>query len=237
MKGEEWYQSDDVAESYDQKRFSQGGELIDRREKRAVLDTLVPVDGREILEIACGTGRFTTMLAERGADIVGLDISEPMLQQGRDRACSTGVDGGLSFLRGDAERLPFRDDRFDAVLAMRFFHLADTPETFLAEMRRVSRGQVVFDTFNRRSMRVLYNWALPMGSNLYTANDVRWWLHDAGLELADVEHDWVIPYGFFRAVPSPVASGFRQLDRVVGDTRVGTRLASVSYWDARVPGR
>lgn len=237
MKGEEWYQSDDVAESYDEKRFSRGGELIDRREKRAVLDALAPVDGREILGIACGTGRFTTMLAECGANVVGLDISEPMLQQGRERARSAGVDGELSFLRGDAERLPFPDDRFDAVLAMRFFHLADTPETFLSEMRRVSREQVVFDTFNGRSMRVLYNWALPMGSNLYTEDDVRWWLHDTGLELAGVEHDWIIPYGFFRAVPSPIASAVRQLDRAVGDTTVGNHLASVSYWDARVPGR
>lgn len=235
MKGEEWYQADDVAESYDKKRFSRGGQLIDRREKRAVLDALAPVEGKEILEIACGTGRFTTMLAEQGADIVGIDISEPMLQQGRQRARSAAVDGRLEFVRGDAERLPFADGRFDAVLAMRFFHIADTPETFLTEMCRVSDEQVVFDTFNDRSMRVLYNWALPMGSSLYTDDDVRWWLQKAGLELAGAEHDWVIPYGFFRQVPNPVASAFRRLDRAVVGTGVGRRLASVSYWDTRVP--
>jgi len=236
VKGEEWYQADDVAESYDEKRFSQGGEFIDRREKQAVLDALGPVDGTEILEIACGTGRFTTMLAERGANIVGLDISEPMLQQGRDRARSAGVADQLAFLRGDAERLPFPDDRFDAVLAMRFFHIADTPETFLSEMRRVSREQVFFDTFNDHSTRMLYTWALPMGSTLYTENDVRWWLHETGLELAGVEHDWVIPYGFFREAPTPVAAGVRRLDRAVVDTSLGERLASVSYWNTRLPG-
>lgn len=235
MKGEEWYQADDVAESYDEKRFSQGGQLIDRREKQAVLDALGPVDEKEVLEIACGTGRFTTMLAERGADIVGLDISEPMLQQGRERAHSAGVADGLEFLRGDAERLPFPDNRFDAVLAMRFFHIADTPETFLTEMRRVSREQVFFDTFNDYSTRMLYTWALPMGSSLYTEDDVRWWLHEAGLELASAEHDWVIPYGFFREAPNPVAAGFRRLDRAVVDTALGERLASVSYWNARLP--
>jgi ubiquinone/menaquinone biosynthesis C-methylase UbiE len=234
VKGEEWYQADDVAEEYDEKRFSRGGELIDRREKRAVLDALSPVEGKEILEIACGTGRFTTMLAERGANIVGLDISEPMLQQGRQRARSAGVADRLEFLRGDAERLPFPDDRFDAVLAMRFFHIADTPETFLTEMGRVSRQQVFFDTFNDYSTRMLYTWALPMGSSLYTADDVRWWLHDAGLELAGAEHDWVIPYGFFREAPNAVASGFRTLDRAVVATPLGKRLASVSYWNARL---
>jgi len=235
VKGEEWYQADDIAESYDEKRFSRGGEFIDRREKRAVLDALDPVEGREILEIACGTGRFTTMLAERGADIVGLDISEPMLQQGRERARSAGVLDQLEFLRGDAERLPFPDDRFDAVLAMRFFHITDTPETFLTEMRRVSREQVFFDTFNDYSTRMLYTWALPMGSSLYTEDDVRWWLHEAGLEFDGAEHDWVIPYGFFREAPTSVAAEVRKLDRAVADTALGERLASVSYWSARVP--
>ena len=93
VKGQEWYQADDVAEAYEDKRFSRGGRLINRREKRAVLDALAPLEDRDVLEIACGTGRFTVMLAERGADIVGLDISEPMLQQGLRPRVEVGVNG------------------------------------------------------------------------------------------------------------------------------------------------
>ena len=85
MKGKEWYQTVDVVETYETKRFSQGGRLIDDREKRAVLDAIGPVDRKRVLEIACGTGRFTALLAERGADIVGLDISTPMLREGRSK--------------------------------------------------------------------------------------------------------------------------------------------------------
>jgi len=234
VKGQEWYQSDEVAKAYDEKRFSQGGRLIDDREKQAVLDALGPVEDREILEIACGTGRFTAMLAQRGADIVGLDISGPMLQQGRERAQSAGVADNLEYMRGDAGRLPFPDDRFDAVFAMRFFHLADTPETFMAEMRRVSRNQVFFDTFNRFSTRSLYTWALPMGSRLYSGKRVRELVDDAGLELAGAEHDWVFPYGFYRAIPNQVASAFRTVDNGLGRTPIGNYLASVSYWNARL---
>jgi hypothetical protein len=73
VKGQEWYQKHDIAEAYDEKRFSQGGRLIDRREKEAVVSALEPLDGKRVLEVACGTGRFTVMLAERGADIVGVD--------------------------------------------------------------------------------------------------------------------------------------------------------------------
>ena len=168
MKGQEWYQADTVAEEYEAKRFSRGGRLIDRREKQAVLDAIGPVEDKNILEVACGTGRFTVMLAERRANITGLDISGPMLQQGRKKSHDAGVADHVEFMRGDAARLPFPDNHFDTVLAMRFFHLADTPAAFLSEMRRVAEEQVFFDTFNRFSTRSLYNWALPMGSRLYS---------------------------------------------------------------------
>ncbi|WP_435196261.1 class I SAM-dependent methyltransferase [Natronomonas sp. EA1] len=234
MKGQEWYQADDVAEEYDAKRFSRGGQLIDDREKRAVLNALSPLKEKKILEIACGTGRFTVMLAERGADIVGLDISEAMLQQGREKAMEAGVDDHLEFMRGDAARLPFPDDYFDAVFAMRFFHLADTPASFLAEMSRVSASQVFFDTFNRYSTRSVYNWLLPMGSRLYSDEEVERLLTGANLHLENAEHDWVLPYGFYRKIPDGVARSFRQADTALGETPLGDYLASVSYWDARV---
>ncbi|MFC5970664.1 class I SAM-dependent methyltransferase [Halomarina salina] len=234
MKGQEWYQADEVAEEYDAKRFSQGGRLIDDREQRAVLDALSPLDGKRVLEIACGTGRFTVTLAERGADIVGLDISAEMLQQGRKKAQQAGVSDHLQFMRGDAARLPFPDDYFDAVFAMRFFHLADTPASFLSEMCRVSNDQVFFDTFNSYSTRSIYNWALPMGSRLYSESEVLRLLHGASLRLRDEEHDFLLPYGFYRAIPNRIAEPFREADIAVGDTPLGQRLASVSYWDASV---
>ena len=234
MKGQEWYQADDIAEEYEDKRFSRGGRLIDRREKQAVLDALGPVEEQSILEIACGTGRFTVMLAERGADIVGLDISGPMLQQGRQKARAAGVDDHLEFMRGDAGRLPFPDNHFDAVLAMRFFHLADTPASYLSEMRRVSKDIVFFDTFNRFSTRSIYNWALPMGSRLYSRWEVSNLLEDAGLTLANDDHDFALPYGFYRKIPNSTASAFRKIDTTLGGLPGGDRLSSVSYWNCRV---
>ena len=231
MKGKEWYQADDVAEEYDDKRFSEGGVFIDRREKEAVLSALGPVEDKRILEVACGTGRFTVMMAQQGADIVGLDISPAMLAQGREKAQRVGVDDHVEFMRGDAARLPFPDDHFDAVFAMRFFHLADRPVTFLRELRRVSKAQVFFDTFNLGSTRVLYNKLLPMGSRLYSRRDVESLLADSELTLQSEAHDFVLPYGFYRELPKSVARPFRQLDTALGDTPLGDTLASVSYWN------
>jgi len=234
VKGQEWYQTAEVAEAYEEKRFSRGGRLIDGREKRAVLDALAPLEGKRVLEVACGTGRFTVLCAERGADITGMDISAPMLREGRAKARSVGVDDHLEFMRGDAARLPFPDDHFDAVFAMRFFHLADTPARFLGEMARVTKEQVFFDTFNRYSTRSVYNWLLPMGSRLYSAAEVRDLLDGAGLDLAGAEHDFVLPYGLYRKIPDWIADPLRDADTAVGATPLGPHLASVSYWRATV---
>jgi SAM-dependent methyltransferase len=234
VKGQEWYQAEGVAEAYEDKRFSRGGRLIDQREKAAVLDAIGPVAETDVLEVACGTGRFTAMLADRGANIVGMDISGPMLRQGRAKAQDAGVAGHIDFFRGDAARLPFPDDHFDTVFAMRFFHLADTPGAFLAEMRRVSRDQIFFDTFNRFSTRSLYNWALPMGSRLYSKGEVRGLLEGAELTLVDAEHDWILPYGCYRKLPNSIAEPLRDLDETFGGSPVGVPLASVSYWNASV---
>jgi ubiquinone/menaquinone biosynthesis C-methylase UbiE len=235
VKGREWYQNETVVESYEDKRFSRGGgRLTDRLEKREIFEALAPFEGKSVLEIACGTGRFTVMLAERGADIVGLDVSAPMLLAGRQKARRAAVDDHLEFLRGDASRLPFPDDSFDSVFAARFFHLADAPEEFLSEMARVSRNQVVFDTYNRFSGRSLYNWALPMGSRLYSRREVESLLESAGLSLVAENHEFVVPFGLYRKLPGDVARGFRRADETLGDTTLGDRLASISYWTAEV---
>lgn len=234
VKGQEWYQATDIAEDYDTKRFSRGGRLIDEREKQAVLEAVTPVEDRRILEIACGTGRFTTMLAGHCKEIIGLDISDAMLQQGREKVKNNGVSEAIEFLRGDAARLPFPDDYFDTVFAIRFFHLAETPASFLREMSRVSRDQVFFDTFNRYSTRTVYNWLLPMGSRLYSESEVSRLLRGADLTLTNESHDFILPYGFYRQIPDEIASSFREADTTVGDTSIGNLLASVSYWNTTV---
>ena len=233
MKGKEWYQTTEVAAEYDDKRFSKGGQLIDAREREAVLSALEPVEESRILEIAAGTGRFSVMLANQGADVTGIDISAAMLHHGHQRAHNEGVKDNVEFIRGDAARLPFPDNHFDAVFAMRFFHLAPTPEEFLSEMRRVTKGRIFFDTFNAFSTRSIYNWLLPMGSRLYSRDEVFALLESANLELVHAEHDFLLPYGFYRSIPGSIARPLRRADKTLGHTPIGDIFASVSFWQAQ----
>ena len=84
MKGKSWYQELQNATQYDAKRFSKGGGLIDSHEKQIVTNFIDAIDGKKILDIACGTARFSLMLAALGADVVALDSSEPMIEIGKN---------------------------------------------------------------------------------------------------------------------------------------------------------
>ncbi len=234
MKGRNWYQDEPIAEEYESKRFTGGGRLIDQRERTAVLNAISPNENKRILEIACGTGRFTIMLANHGAKVTGIDISAPMLSQGRSKI-SDHEAALIDFLRGDAARLPFADNQFDAVFAIRFFHLADTPLRFLREMQRVSSNTVFFDTFNSFSTRSVYNWLLPMGSHLYSPSDVSDLIDGANLELHEATHDFIVPFGVYRSLPMGIARPLRAIDTSILKLPQAYRFASVSYWHCEKP--
>jgi len=228
MKGRAWYQEEDIAENYEDARFgSRGGAIIDRRETEALLDLLGDVEGERVLEVATGTGRFTQTLKELGAEVVGLDISREMMQQGFEPC------GGV-FVRGDASQLPFDDDEFDAVMAMRFLHLLPEPEPFVEEMRRVSRDSVIFDTFNAKSGRILYNRFLPMGSRLYTESDVSDLMDSVGLRKVRRRDRFVVPFGGYRFFPDVIAGPMGSLDEALVSLGPGKALASVTYWKSSV---
>ena len=91
---------------------------------------------RLIVDVGCGTGRFTQPLAERfAADAVGIDPSQKMLDQARQKLTSDRV----SFVRAAAEALPIGDNSTDVVfMSMVYHHLAD-PGLIVKECLRVLR--------------------------------------------------------------------------------------------------
>src|SRR4249920_3237850 len=98
------------------------------------------LDGRRVLDAACGLGGKTVWYAEAGARIViGLDLELPHLRQTRAWAARRGAADRVACLAGDALRLPLRDGCLDAVTANDAMeHFAD-PGGTLAELSRVVR--------------------------------------------------------------------------------------------------
>ena len=90
---------------------------IDRRWRRKAIDALKPFAPQTILDIATGTGDFA-ILAARRLDpdrIIGVDISEGMMEVGREKVRKEGLDNVIYFMQDDSTSLSFESNSFDAV--------------------------------------------------------------------------------------------------------------------------
>jgi len=102
-------------------------------------------NARSVLEVGCGTGHFTRWMAEKGLDAVGVDISEPMLNEARRL-------GGPKYLPGDAHALPFADRSFDLTALITTLEFVADPARALAEAVRVARQGVLLGVLNQWSL-------------------------------------------------------------------------------------
>jgi SAM-dependent methyltransferase len=108
-----------------------GGE---RRARNAILRHLPADPGLKLLDVAIGDGVYTSWLP-RDWSIVGVDVSTVQLANCRQRNPARD----LRLILGEAEGMPFRDRRFDAVLSIGGFNHFSDPEAALREMARVAR--------------------------------------------------------------------------------------------------
>jgi ubiquinone/menaquinone biosynthesis C-methylase UbiE len=109
-----------------------------------------------VLDVPCGTGRFTRQLLEAGKHLVNGDISLPMLRAADNVGRAThesGTNKGalIGGVRFDAERLPFPDSSIDLVMSIRFlFHVPrEVRVRIMRELGRVSKRYLVIDVRHR----------------------------------------------------------------------------------------
>ncbi len=139
---------------------------LHRRWKRRVAQLAAVGPGARALDLCCGSGDIAFALAARGAEVIGLDFSPPMLQiakqrippsaprhpntQHRVQSRDTCIQSP-GFVFGDAQRIPFPDNSFDAVTIGYGLRNLASWETGLREMQRVARpgGRLVVLDFGK----------------------------------------------------------------------------------------
>jgi SAM-dependent methyltransferase len=126
-------------------------------------------EGKAILDLGCGAGGTSLALAERGADVLALDLSEARVEKLKEKA-----KGGHLKLRidvGDALRIPAANQSFDWVILQDVIEHLPEPQEALAEVSRVLRpeGRIYLSTPNRWSPFNFFSdphWNLPLVSTL-----------------------------------------------------------------------
>jgi ubiquinone/menaquinone biosynthesis C-methylase UbiE len=124
-------------------------------EESVVWAVLSAVEPGAALDAACGTGRHARRLAERGYEVVGIDLTAEMLERARARVPEA------TFLEADLRDIPAESERFDVVVcALALAHLEDLAPA-VAELARVLRpgGRMVVSVLH--PLQALLGWQAP----------------------------------------------------------------------------
>jgi demethylmenaquinone methyltransferase/2-methoxy-6-polyprenyl-1,4-benzoquinol methylase len=99
-----------------------------------------------ILDIATGTGDLAIKFAEKSfaSKIVGLDLSEGMLEIAKNKVLGTALQNNIEFIKGDSEALPFTNNSFDAITVSFGIRNFENLEKGLAEIYRVLKPNGIF---------------------------------------------------------------------------------------------
>jgi len=118
---------------------------IDVKWRNRVVKLVADKKPENILDIATGTGDLAISLTSTGAkEIIGLDISDGMLEVGRNKISTKKLDHIISMVIGDSEDLPFRDNTFDAITVAFGVRNFENLEKGLSEILRVLKPNGIF---------------------------------------------------------------------------------------------
>jgi len=144
---------------------------IDIRWRKKAIKLLRPYSPKRILDIATGTGDLAIEALQLNPEkVIGIDISEGMLDVGRKKISKRGLEEKIELQGGDSENLSFSDNKFDAVIVAFGVRNFENLEKGLSEMIRVikSGGHAVILEFSKpqafpfkQIYQFYFNWILP----------------------------------------------------------------------------
>jgi demethylmenaquinone methyltransferase/2-methoxy-6-polyprenyl-1,4-benzoquinol methylase len=118
---------------------------IDVKWRRKVVKIVKETHPKTILDIATGTGDLAINLAQtNAAKIIGLDISNGMLEIGKQKIKKKQLEDTIEMILGDSENMPFPDNSFDAITVAFGVRNFETLEKGLAEILRVLKPNGIF---------------------------------------------------------------------------------------------
>lgn len=208
------YADPQTARTFDDRRFGGPiGELVAEAQAAVILQMAGDVSGRPVLDVGTGTGRAALLLASVGAEVTGVDASEPMLAIARERA--RGAGRSIRFLPRDAHALELADRSFDVAVSLRVLMHSPRWRVALSELCRVSSQRVIFDYPSARSAALFQSAFRRVAARfgidtepyrVFTDGDVAAALAGAGFQIRKVHRQFVLPIAVHKAIGSRSAT-------------------------------
>lgn len=139
---------------------------LDTSWRKNVLNLVANTKPNNILDIATGTGDLAILMSQTSAQkIIGLDISEGMLEVGRKKVSEKNLNNKIELVLGDSENIPYPDNHFDAITVSYGIRNFETLEKGLAEILRVLKPNGIFVILETS---IPTKFPFKQGYNLYT---------------------------------------------------------------------
>ncbi|MDD3296613.1 MAG: methyltransferase domain-containing protein [Candidatus Omnitrophica bacterium] len=145
-----------------------------------------------VLDAGCGTGIQSLVLAKNGIRTIGIDISEEMLLIAKDKADSAGLSSFVDFIMASAERLPFKNDTFDACVLYGVLHHLSNPQNALIDVSKKIKNKGLVYTLDPHKSRLRFifdfmmkMWRLyedePGKNSLISRKQLKEWFLNSGI--------------------------------------------------------
>lgn len=165
------------------------------------VEMLRPFDGKKILDVGCGSGRFCIAFAKEGASrVVGVDFAEVMIDIAKELAKENNVSEVCEFRVGSFPAIISSDDApFDAATANGFFDYVQDPVPIIKKMKEFTKGKLIMSFPKsiefRAPIRRARFWVKGTPLFLYRKKQVKELLSRAGVEKyewIDLDRDYLI---------------------------------------------
>jgi ubiquinone/menaquinone biosynthesis C-methylase UbiE len=157
------------------------------------VEKLRPFEGKRILDVGCGSGRFCIAFAKEGAEhVLGVDFAKMMIDIAEELAKEEGVSSRCEFRVGAfPEIIDPAEAPFDASTANGFFDYIANPVPIIEKMRQFTKGTMIMSFPKAKEWRVpirrLRFWAKGTPLFLYKEKQVKSILHDVGI----TDYEWI----------------------------------------------
>ena len=170
--------------------------------------------GQTVLEIGCGSARQTLPLLENGINVVGIDLSEEMLQLAQKKVFQNNYPGKASFIVGSAEMLPINCNSFDAAIIYGSLHHFSDPAVALKDAAEKVKpgGRFYLLEPHNSPVRFLFDWLmnkLPLWEEeaadepLFDAKQFSTWLASSKFETRIKYSTYLPPHIFYKMSQRP----------------------------------